>query len=327
MARTPLRPLCLTALATLAIGGGSARAQFNVIFPGSTVQGDVLNGLGTAAFGEGLYNLNTASAWAIEADTWRRQNQYLYESYLERERQRSLRMTLRRRRNVAAWGRIHERITDKPELADIYRGDTLNALNRLVSVPRISPSERRLARIGVPGGTLQKIPLVHAPSKSVISLARLDVSKDWPLLLKTPAFEGLRRRYEAAVDEVLAQVAVRELSLPAINALERAVDDLRDAFEGNSLLANPIDRNNTADFLDRLEDTTRTLRTPGIDRDLSDVMGYLGTTVADLLTFMDQHELRFGRAESTGERALYEELYPLLVQYRDRLLARADRAE
>jgi hypothetical protein len=327
MARTALRPLCLTALATLAMGGGPARAQFNVIFPGSTVQGDVLNGLGTAAFGEGLYNLNTASAGAIEADTWRRQNQYLYESYLERERQRSIRMTLRRRRNVAAWGRIHERITENPELADIYRGDTLNALNRLVSVARISPSERRLTRIGVPGGLLQRIPLVHVPTKSVISLARLDVSKDWPLLLRTPTFDGLRRRYEVAVDEVLAQIAVRELTLPAINALERAVDDLRDAFEGNSLLANPIDRNDTVDFLDRLAETTRTLRTPGIDRDLSDLMGYLGTTVSDLLTFMEQRELRFGRAESTSERALYEELYPLLVQYRDQLIARADRKE
>src|SRR5260370_36525704 len=140
MARTALRPLCLTALATLAMGGGPARAQFNVIFPGSTVQGDVLNGLGTAAFGEGLYNLNTASADAIEADTWRRQNQYLYESYLERERQRSIRRTLRRRRNVAAWGRIHERITENPELAAIHRGANLNALHRPASAAQVSPS-------------------------------------------------------------------------------------------------------------------------------------------------------------------------------------------
>jgi hypothetical protein len=287
----------------------------------------VLHGWGTASFGEGLFNLNTATAGAIEADTWRRQNQYLYESVLERDRQRSLRMALRHRRNVAAWGRIQGRITDDPELADIYRGDTLNALARLASVSRISPSARRSTRIGVPGGSLQRIPLVHAPTQAVISLARLDVSKGWPLLLSTSTFDDRRRRYEAALDQVLAQISVRELSLPAIEALDRAVDDLRDSFEGNSVLSNPIDRGHTVDFLDRLSETTRVLRTPGIDRVLSDVMGYLGTTVADLLTFMEQRELRFGRAESTGERELHEQLYPLLVQHRDQLTARVDRKE
>ena len=53
----------------LSIPGRDAAAQFNVIGPGSTVQGDHWRGWGAAATGEGWYNHLTALARAADADT------------------------------------------------------------------------------------------------------------------------------------------------------------------------------------------------------------------------------------------------------------------
>jgi hypothetical protein len=49
------------------------------------------------------------------------------------------------------------------------------------------------------------------------------------------------------------------------------------------------------------------------------VMNYLGTSVADLLAFMQKHQLQFGKAETPQERELYQRLQPLLAQHRARL--------
>ncbi len=61
----------LTAIFVMALilAGGSARAQFYGIAPGSTYQGDYLRGVGLSSLGMGYFNLLTAEANSINLNT------------------------------------------------------------------------------------------------------------------------------------------------------------------------------------------------------------------------------------------------------------------
>jgi hypothetical protein len=328
MIRSSFHPCYLALVVLLAGTHRPAEAQFiGLGYPGwpfghagSTPPGDLLNGLGAAAVGAGLYNVNSATAWSILTDAWIRRNQYDYEARRQWALERAVHYAYRRKRNTDSWAKIHERVTNTPELADIHRGDTLNALTRTILDAKLPPSAQRFPRIGVPGGVLQKVPLVDATSQTTITLARLELSSAGPLLLHEPVFDASRRRYETALDCVLAQVAARALSIPALDALDRAIDDLKVVLELNTSVGSAADCKHARAFLDRLVDTTHALRNPGIADVLSEVNAYHGTTVGELLSFMKRHDLRFGRAESPAERELFETLYPLLGQHREKLL-------
>jgi hypothetical protein len=153
----------------------------------------------------------------------------------------------------------------------------------------------------------------------MFSLARLDVKGRWPLLLREPAFAAVRRQYEASIDAVLAQAAARKLSRPALEALERAADNLMIQFIADQDSANPVESRVAREFLEQLSETVRMLQHPHAESVLAEVMGYWGTSVADLLAFLQHNDLQFGPAKTPAERELYEKLYTLLAQHRKRL--------
>jgi len=313
--------LVLSAMALVVLQCDHASAQFVVVSPGSTLEGDMLRGWGIAAFGAGYYNANTALACAIEADTWMRLNQYAYESLLEADRRRAIRLAAQHQRAIDARKAIETRLVDHPEPGDIYRGDSLNALARMIDSMGIQPSVQRATRVGVPGGLLREISLMHGPTKVVVSVGRLDVREKWPRILRDAVFARAREQFETALDGVLAEASSRPPVLTTLDALGKAVDSLQRTFLASTRTADSEDRRHGRVFLDQLAVTVRALRDAKSRQLLADVVGYLGTSVADLLSFMDRNDLRFARAETPRERELYEDLYALLSQHRNRLKA------
>ncbi|MFO0888759.1 MAG: hypothetical protein U0790_06380 [Isosphaeraceae bacterium] len=280
----------------------------------STLQEGVLRGWGEAAIGMGFFNFYNASALAIEADTAMRLNEYGYLSFLEWERRHREQKKFDHQRQVNAWANIHRRLVDAPELSDIHRGDALNALAwRIVS---LSPSGNRFIKVGVPGGTIDRIRWIHVPTRSAFSLARLDVKGHWPRLLSDPAHAAARKDYEAALDRVLDQVFRHKLEGPALDDLDRAIENIRREASVLADQANEIDRKLGEEFLGRLAESARMLRYPGIEEMLRDEMNYRGTTVADLLAFMKRHGIQFSSAETPMERDLYQRLHALLSEHR-----------
>jgi hypothetical protein len=296
-----------------------ASAQLLIVSPGSTIEGDVMRGWGIAAIGAGAYNANTALARAIQSETWMRLNQYAYASQVEQERRRAIYLAARRQRTSDARKAIQTRLVDHPEPIDIYRGDALNALVRAIDSMGIQRSAQRSTRVGVPGGLLREISLIHGPTKTVISVGRLDVGGKWPRILRDPAFAPARLQYETIFDRVLADASSRQPLLTSIDALRKAVESLEKAFKASTQRAEFEDRRQGRLFLDQLGLTVRALRDPKSQQLLADVLSYLGSSVADLLSFMDRNDLRFARAEIPRERELYEELHALLSEHRDRL--------
>ena len=63
-----------------------------------------------------------------------------------------------------------------------------------------------------------------------------------------------------------------------------------------------------------------------IERAISEIETYPGTSVGDLIAFMQKHNLRFGVADSPTENALYASLFTNLVQQREQVTLPPDRA-
>ena len=61
-------------------GYGTAYAQGDVLYPGSTVQGDVLRSEGVAYKGAAIFFLNAAKGRSIDADTAMQWNEYVHRS-------------------------------------------------------------------------------------------------------------------------------------------------------------------------------------------------------------------------------------------------------
>ena len=94
---------------------------------GSTPQGDYLRGLGVAAAGMGLYNVNTARAEAIQADTAIKVDTYMNtvfraarDNWTKIDRQRE-------EKAKANYNAVLERIQEDPENLDVFKGSALNA--------------------------------------------------------------------------------------------------------------------------------------------------------------------------------------------------------
>src|SRR4051794_18981466 len=94
---------------------------------GGTVAGNALQGAGMAAMGAGRYNVDTAQARAINAETALQWNQYMYQAKVEGERiynERMARDQKRSQENIKA----HEaRLRTAPNEYDITTGNALNA--------------------------------------------------------------------------------------------------------------------------------------------------------------------------------------------------------
>jgi len=144
VAKERLMPRNLMTLFLLLAGclacAGRAFAQGDVLYPGSTVQGDVLRGEGVAYKGAAVFYLNAAKARSIDADTRMRFNEYVYRSYQEYLRQRARRIAGKAAGRNANLVEVQRRLREDPTELDIAGGDALNVALADLADPAISPA-------------------------------------------------------------------------------------------------------------------------------------------------------------------------------------------
>lgn len=303
-------------------GPGTASAQFGRGFfggGGSTVQGDILRGEGIAAWGFGQYNLATAMATSINTDTAIRWNQYVYLSIQEDLHKKYLSRMARKERNDANYRRNLARIAEKPDPADLRSGDALNAVLMQLMDPRISPSNYRKAVVGLPGDAIRKIPFVYASRAATFSMERLIGKQDWPIALRGAEFTPERKAYERAIDAAVEADVESKLTGEAVREVEKAVQGLSDKIDLTIPPSRPDDIKQARNFVRRLAEIPRILREEPVERVIAAIETYPGTSVGDLLMFMQKHNLRFGVAESPQENELYAGLFDSFRQQREQV--------
>ena len=312
----------LSALAVVLAAAAGAGAQ--VIFPGSTVEGDYLRGVGVAAAGMGVYNYDTAVAGSINTDTAMRWNEYVsaVASYQSRQNlMRRQRLQQERNQHLRA---IAERIRDHPEERDVQTGSTLNDMMTQLLDPAINESSFRYDPVLLSADIVRRIPFKLDKENLVFSMHRLTATgkEKWPPALQDPQFAAERRAYEHALDAVLEQQIEGTMTIEAIRVVEAAVDDL---FRKLDRVLTPSREKLYLEAKNRLTEfkkaTGQLLQSHRMEIVIGQLDRYAGTTVRDLLVFMRKNKLGFAGAESPEERGIYPELYAALVEQHDRVKA------
>jgi hypothetical protein len=289
---------------------------------GDTVQGSIARGLGYYNIGAGIYNQQTAVANSINADTIMRWNQYWYLSQQEANRREYYIMAERQAKIKQTGDQIYQRLRDNPNAGDIARGDALNVVLDQVTDPRIHSSALRMAKDPITAEVVGDIPFENASEAVSISLNQLGANDVWPSLLRGENFAPEREAYKQAVAQALQEDENDDgiISPETIANVRTAVARIR-----TKLTTNPPAEKGPAyveaiNYVKGLTGIARMLESPNVDKVLAELKKVQKTTLGSLLGFMHTYNLRFGPATTQRQRAVYNDLYPMLTGYRDRVL-------
>jgi len=318
----------------LALMAGEARAQYYGGYGrygwggwggGGTVQGNVARGLGYYDMGAGVYNLDTAEANAINANTVEQWNQYMFSA----QQQANQREWIRRHRDIArsndAIDQLQKRLREEPNDRDIKDGDALNAALDQLSDPRIHSTALRLIKTPIPGKAIRDIPFTNASEAVTISLHQLTGESGWPVALQGPTFAAERKAYQDAVAKALKEDEEGDLSSQTLQGINAAASRLRGKLEANRP-ADKVEYVDAVNYIKGLIGMARMLEKPQVDKVLAELDTVKETSLGSLLGFMQTYNLRFGPATTDDQRAVYERLYPLLDEARDKVLEEAKAA-
>jgi hypothetical protein len=291
---------------------GNARAQWGWGGWGSTVQGDIARGAGLFNAGVGQRNLSDAQAMSINADTAIRWNQALWESQHALNQSNYLRRQRRQATINKAQAEIYDRLRNHPDMHDIQNGDALNVCLDILVNPAASGSAFRTIRAPMSREVIQDIPFEYASEAVTICLDQITGKDGWPLALRDDAFDADHRALQKAIQEALDEDQMGNLRPRTIAAVSTAIANLDRHFRANVPTTSP-DYIAARDYIKTLNGLTRMLHSPRVDEVLAELEKYQGTTVGDLLAFMQAFNLRFAPALSFRQRQIYQKLYPMLA--------------
>jgi hypothetical protein len=315
--------LNLAVASALALWPESARAQYG--YPGgyggygwggwgaSTVQGSIARGLGMFNMGRGMYNVNTAQARSINLNTAMRWNQYVYEAQQNANRMHHEKLVRQQQRSITEIARIEDRLRNHPEARDITDGDSLNVLLDIMINPATLGSSLRYVKTPLRHDLIPEIPFEVASEGMTVCLDAMTQEKEWPLALRVDAFRPEREALRQATRKALKEDEQGTLEPETVEAVQKAIDDLRLKFEKLVPQGNP-DYIPARNAIKAMAGMTKMLYSPKIEKILAELEDYQGTTLGDLLSFMQAFNLRFAPANSYRQKLIYNKLYPMLVE-------------
>jgi hypothetical protein len=312
----------LVTLAVLALFDSAAQAQ-PFVTAGSTPEGDYLRGVGIAAWGMGLYKLNTAQADSINLDTSIRWNEYVAAVAKEQTREYVARKLGAATKVKDFYKQFRERMLKSPEARDVSSGDALNALLEKLENANLGESVFRSERLKVslPVDMVRHIPFKLAEKGEQFSMERLSLKGKgkWTVAMQDAQFDREKKAYALALDKALEQAIDGRMQLTTIDELEARANDL--LLKLNEVVTPGGDRLyiEARDRVKELKGHVRLLKTAKIQPAIGEIEKYSGTTINDLKVFMQKHNLRFATASTPEERELYPELYALLAEQCDKL--------
>ena len=295
-------------------------------FGASTPQGDMARGAGIYAMGMGRFNLETAKAEAIDAETTKRWNEYIWNSRLESARiyrQKLARQDERFRTNSEA---IRLRLRNTPNQVDITSGNALNVALDELNDPRLFPKAVYYgAKVKVGGDTIRDIPFQYAAAAISISVQQL-VQGDPPACLRRDEFTADLATLRAIVTELRQQS--EELGEDKPETIKKAKDQvlaIRAKVEA-TFPRNSQDFRDANRYLKALYGLASMLETPAVNVLLAGVEKRPEATLGDLMEFMSDYNLRFGASTTNRQRQVYLTLFPLLSKLREEVVPAPDAA-
>lgn len=315
-------------LAFAAFSGSPARAQWG--FPGGfggfgwegwgvgTVAGDEARGLGMFAAGLGTYNLQTAQADSIDADTVMKWNEYLYQSQRSADVRRRERADRRLARNTEQAEANLARLRDNPTTADIVSGDALNTALSEINDPRIYVKALEGAKAKIGGDKIRIIPFRYNAAAITVSVHQI-ATGDVPAGLRRPEFAADLQALKSLDEQIIRQVEADQEPDPA--TVKKLLGAIYAAEEKavQVLPANSLELKQAQKHLKALHGLVAMIKTPSLDTYLAGVENRPEASLGELIQFMNAFNLRFGAATTPRQREVYTALYPSLDALRDQI--------
>jgi hypothetical protein len=315
-------------LCLLLMPSGDARAQWGYGGWGwggwgtATPAGTALQGAGQYAMGAGAYNLSTAQARSINADTAMRWNEYVYQSNLEATRRYTTRKNAEIEKNKALYEAHQRKLRENPEPREVENGDALNAAVTDLNDPRLSSSAMRAAaNAPVPASVIAEIPFLYASERITIMLDGIRESIKWPDVFEN-RFADAQKQFDDLRMKIREESQDGDVSEKAVRDAKRFVADLRSKIEAEPLKLS-YDQKEAMTFINSCESILDLLQKPDIGPALLELRKVTDTTIGNLLGFMHAFNLRFGPAQTPKQRQFYRQLWEILDQTRDKVLAEA----
>jgi hypothetical protein len=288
----------------------------------ATSESAALQGAGFYAMGAGIYNLKTAQANSIDADTAIRFNDYVAQVTRESARIYAERVNRRLARNRALYDARQKQLRESPTFRDIESGDALNVAVADLSDPRLGSSALRAAKAPVPASLIADVPFVNAVERVTLILDGLRTSIKWPEVFEDQRFATDQKTFDNFVARLRAEADEGVLSARTLGNAKGFVNDLRAKLEAQPL-KDPLDQKEALRFITASTSLLGLLEKPNIQPAILELKKVQDTTLGNLLGFMNAYNLRFGAATTPKERQAFRQLFVILDRTRDEILAEA----
>ncbi|SIO60337.1 hypothetical protein SAMN05444166_6356 [Singulisphaera sp. GP187] len=311
----------------LSVTGQSAHAQYR--YPagyggwggwgggGSTVQGSIASGMGNYAAGAGAYNVQTAQARSINANTAMQWNNYMY-AVNKQNAATNLARRQKQQQNVnesadATFKRLH----DNPDPHDVHTGDALNVVLTELANPKVYTQFVQKSAQPIDSKLVKNINFEFAAQMILISLEDISARGVPDVLATNPAFEADRQAIRTLVAKGKKEAeSSNQVSDETLRSFREAVKVLKDKAD-STFQTGTRQRDEADNYLKALYGLSKMLEQPQVEQFLKGLNQYPTTTMGHLITFMQSFNLRFGVAKSPVQEAAYDQIYPMLVQLRD----------
>jgi hypothetical protein len=292
-------------------GGGS----------GSTVQGSIASGMGNFAAGAGSYNVQTAQARAMNANTAMQVNQYMYAINQRNAATYTQRQNAKIQQTTETLDATSRRLRDNPSPADVHSGDALNVVLTDLTNPSIYTQVVQQATTPIASELVKNINFQHAASMVLISLDDINARGVPDELATDPSFEPDRQAIRALVAKARTEAqSGNPVSDDTLRSLRSAIKALQDKVAARFAVGTR-QRDEADNFLKALYGLTKMVERPAVEQFLVGLNRYPATTLGHLVTFMHSFNLRFGVAKTPVQEATYDQVYPLLVTLRNQAQA------
>ncbi len=289
----------------------------------STIGGDQARGMGAFAAGAGQYNVQTAQARSMNAQTAMQMNEYISAVNAGRAQRYSAKQTEYIKRTNETLAATYSRLHDNPTASDIRDGDALNVVLDELTNPKVYTQVVQKATTPIASGLVKNLEFQYAARLIAISLEDLSARGAPDVLLTNPNFEAERDALKALVVK-----ARQESSSPGSQVSAETLANCRVAIKALqdkvavTLPQGTRTRGEADNFLKAAYGLTKMMASPNIAQFLKGLDQFPTTTLGHLLTFMHTFNLRFGVSKTPEQGTAYDQLFPMLVALRDQANAR-----
>jgi hypothetical protein len=169
---------------------------------GATRAGSTAAGMGAYAAGAGQYNVDTAQARQMNAQTAEQFNDYMWQTSHEHAQVYYQELAAQAKQSNLDYNQVHDRILNNPTEHDLSNGDTLNAILVEITAPKAYARTLQAAGQPLPGSAVRNLPFVYASAQVCYTLDQLASAQAVPRVFSNPAFTEQRKQIRALADEL-----------------------------------------------------------------------------------------------------------------------------